>query len=130
MVYAQTRIHHKRMRCIKLNYIYAHKTLWEIQLRRLKLILIKNKKRTNHQMDFTVHRVKIKESIKIDKYLNLTRELKKLWNVRLMVIPVIVGALGMVIKVFEGLEELEIRGKKKETIQTIALLRSARNEAY
>ena len=38
------------------------------------------KKRTYHQVDFAVlvdHKVKIKENEKIDKYLDLTRELKK-----------------------------------------------------
>ena len=43
-----------------------------------------------------------------------------------MVIPVVIGTLGMVLKDLEKeLEELEIRGRIK-TIQTTALLRSAR----
>ena len=50
-------------------------------------------------MDIAVpvdHRVKIKESEMIDKYLDLSREQKiktKLLNVRGMVIPIIAGAL-------------------------------------
>ena len=36
-----------------------------------------------------------------DKYLDLVRELKKLWNMKVVVIPIIIGALGMVPK---GLE--------------------------
>ena len=42
-----------------------------------------NKKRTCHLVDFADppgHRLKIKQSENIDKYLNLTRELKKLLN--------------------------------------------------
>ena len=38
-------------------------------------------------MDFAVqanHRIKIKESEKIDKYLNLAWELKKLWNMKVI----------------------------------------------
>ena len=35
----------------------------------------------------------MKESEKIDKYLDLARELKKLWNMKVMVIPIIVGFL-------------------------------------
>ena len=31
----------------------------------------------------TVHRVKLKESEKKDKYLDLTRELKNLWNMKM-----------------------------------------------
>ena len=45
--------------------------------------------------------VKIKESENIDKHLDLARELKKLWNVKVGVIPLLVGELGTVIK---GLE--------------------------
>ena len=45
---------------------------------------------------------------------------------RVMVIPLLIGAHGMVRKSFsESLEELEIRGRI-ETIQTTALLRLAR----
>ena len=40
------------------------------------------------------HKVKIRESAKIDKYLNLPKEPKKLWNRTMMVIPIVVGALG------------------------------------
>ena len=43
----------------------------------------------------TDHRVKIKESENLDKYLELVRELKKLLNMRPMVIAIVVGALGI-----------------------------------
>ena len=80
-------------------------------------------------MDFAVsadHRVKLKESEKRDNYLDLARELKKLWNMKMTVILIVIGALGTVTKVLlQGLEDLEIRGQV-ETIQTTALLRSAR----
>ena len=63
-------------------------------------------------MDFAVpadHRVKIKENKKIDKYLELAGELKKMWNMRLIVIPIVIGVLGTVPKGLErGLEELKI----------------------
>ena len=39
-------------------------------------------------------RLKIKESEKIDKYLDLARELKELWNMKMTVIPVVAGVLG------------------------------------
>ena len=42
------------------------------------------------------HRVKLKEKEKMDKYLDLARELKKLWNMRVKVRPIVVGALGTV----------------------------------
>ena len=51
------------------------------------------------------HRVKLKENEKMDKYLDLAREVKKLWNMKVKVIPIVVGALGTVPKGLEkGLE--------------------------
>ena len=62
----------------------------------------------------------------IGKYLDLGRELKRLWNMRVKVIPIVVIYFRMVPKDSEKrLDELEIRGKL-EIIQTTALLRSAR----
>ena len=52
-------------------------------------------------MDFNVsvdHREKLKESEKKDKYLDLARELKKLWNTKVTFIPIVIGALGTVTK--------------------------------
>ena len=72
-----------------------------------------------HQVDFTIsadHRVKMKQREKIDKYMDLTRELKKLCNMRMTVIPILIGALGIILKGLEKrLEEFEIRGRT-ETI--------------
>ena len=72
------------------------------------------------------HRIKLKESEKKDKYLDLARDLKKLWNMKVTIIPIVVGAFGTITKgLLNGLEDLEIRGRV-ETIQTTALLRTAR----
>ena len=52
-------------------------------------------------MDFAVpadHRVKLKESKKKDKYLDLARELKKLWNMKVTIILIVISALGTVMK--------------------------------
>ena len=58
-------------------------------------------------------RVKIKESKKRDKYLDFARELRKLWDMRVM-IPIVVGAL--VVKCLEKrLKEQEI-GRRIKTI--------------
>ena len=68
-------------------------------------------------MDFVVladYRVKLKESKKRDKYLDHARELKKLWHMKVIVIPVVIGVLGTVTKgLVQGLEDLEIRGQVK-----------------
>ena len=87
------------------------------------MVLINNYKKTCHFVDFAVsadHRVKMKESEKINKYLDLARELRKLWNMKVKVVPIVIGGLGTVPKGLENsLGELEIRGR----IET--LLRSA-----
>ena len=45
-----------------------------------------------------------------DDYLGLARELRKLWNIRVMMIPVIVGSLVTIVKVLQkGLKELKIK---------------------
>ena len=50
---------------------------------------------------------------------------KKLWNIKVIVIPIVNGTLGSVTKrLVLGLEQFEIRGRV-ETIQTTTLLRSA-----
>ena len=70
--------------------------------------------------------VKLKESEKKDKYLDLARELKKLWNMQVKIIPIVIGAFGTVTKgLLKGLEDLEVGGRV-ETIKTTALLRTAR----
>ena len=77
-------------------------------------------------VDFAIpadHKVKLTESEKRDKYLDLAREMKeKLWTMKVTVIPIVIGALGKVTKgLVPWLEDLETRGDV-ETIKT----RSAR----
>ena len=119
----------------------THKLLWDfdvhtdhlIQARRPDLILLgqvnKKKKRTCKIVDFAVsadHRIKLKECEEKDNYLNLHRELKKLWNMKVMIVPIVIGAFGTVTKgLLRGLEDLEVGGRV-ETIQTTALLKAAR----
>ena len=80
-------------------------------------------------MDFAVpadHRIKLKECEKKDKYLDIARELTKLWNMKGTIIPIVTGVFGKVTKgLLKGLEDLEIRGRV-ETIRTTTLLRTAR----
>ena len=44
------------------------------------------------------HRVKLKENEKMDKYLHLSRKLKKLWKTKVTIIPIAIGARGRVTK--------------------------------
>ena len=80
-------------------------------------------------VDFAVpadHRKKLKECEKKDKYLDFARELKKLGNMKVTIIPIVIGEFGTVTKgLIKGLEDLEVGGRV-ETIQTTTLLRTAR----
>ena len=55
--------------------------------------------------------MKTKESEKRDEYLDLARELKKLWNMKVTVIPVVVDALGTIPKGI-GKETGRLRNKR------------------
>ena len=120
----------------------THKLLWDfdiqtgylISTRRPDLIIIRKKKkerkkRTYKIVDFAVsadQRIKLKECGKKDKYLDLVRELKKQWNMKVTIIPIVIGAFGTVTEgLLKGLEDLEVGGRVK-TIQTTALLKTAR----
>ena len=82
-----------------------------IPARRPDLIIIYKKKRTCKIVDFATPvdlRVKLKECEKKDKYFDLARELKKLWNMQVTIIPIVIGAFGTVTKgLLKGLEDLE-----------------------
>ena len=52
-------------------------------------------------MDFVLladRGVKLKESQKKNKFLDLAKELKKLWNMKVIVIQIVIGVLGTVTK--------------------------------
>ncbi len=52
--------------------------------------------------------------------------MKKLWNMQVTIIPIVIGAFGTITKgLLKGLEDLEVGGRV-ETIQTTTLLRLAR----
>ena len=53
-------------------------------------------------------RIKLKECEKKDMYPDLARELKKLWDMQVTIIPIVIGAFGTVTKgLLKGLENLE-----------------------
>ena len=117
----------------------THKLLWDFDIqtdhlfsaRRPDLIIInkKKKKKICKIVNFAVpadHRIKLKECEKRDKCLDFARELKKLWNMKVTIIPIVIGAFGRVTKgLLKGLGDLEF-DDRVETIQTTALLKTAR----
>ena len=65
------------------------------------------------------HRVKMKETEKENKY--LAREPKN-WNMKVTLIPIVIGALGTITKEFLKVQEdFEVRGR----VETTIFLRSA-----
>ena len=77
----------------------THKLLWDfnkqmghlIPARRPDLIII-NKKRAFAKLST------LKECEKKDKYLDLARELKKLWNTKVTIVPIVIGAFDTITK--------------------------------
>ena len=88
----------------------THKLPWDFDIQTDHLIsarrpdpkiINKKKKRTCKIADIAVpadHGVKMKKSEKKDKYLDLAEQLKKMWNMKITVIPFVVGALGTITK--------------------------------
>ena len=89
-----------------------------ISAKRPDLIIINRKKEkkkmTCKMMDFAVqanYRIKLKESEKKYKYIDLVRVLKKLWNIKLTITTIVIGAFGTVTKGL--LKGLRGRGNKR-----------------
>ena len=67
----------------------------------------------------------MKECENRDKYRDLARELKKLENMKVTIIPILIGAFGTVTKgLLKDLEDLEVGGRV-ETIEITTLLKTA-----
>ena len=64
--------------------------------------------------------------VNMDKYIDIARELKKQWNMKVTIVPIVIDAFGTITKgLLKGLEDLELGGRVR-TIQRTALLRTAR----
>ena len=89
----------------------THEILWDFERQTDHLIsasrpdvVIVNKKKKEVLLNIEIchppadHRVKIKENKKRDKHLHLAGELKKQWNMKVTVIPIMISALGTIPK--------------------------------
>ena len=75
---------------------------------------------------YTPTRIKLKETEKKDKYPNFAGELKKLRNMKVTIITIVIEVFGTVTKgLLKGLGDSEIIGRA-ETIQTTTLLKTTR----
>ena len=71
-------------------------------------------------------RVAAKEMDKIQKYQDLARELRKIWQVKVKVVPVVVGALGTIPKALEKHLHQIGTSVRVDLLQKAALLGTAR----
>ena len=76
------------------------------------MVIVDKKLRICKIIDFAVpgdSRIEKKEKDKIEKYQDLRRELQKIWNVKVKIIPLVVGSLGAILKQFgERLKQIGI----------------------
>jgi hypothetical protein len=114
------------------------KILWDmciqtdrvIQARRPDMVVVDKKKKEVTIIDFAVPADKNicdKEKEKIEKYQDLKMELKRLWKMKVKVVPVVVGALGSIPKdLIHWLTELDLKDVDCGALQKAALLGTAR----
>ena len=67
-------------------------------------------------------RIEEKEKDKIEKYQELGRELQKIWNVQVKIIPLVVGSLGAIPKQFGNrLKQIDIAVGTAQVQKTVLL---------
>ena len=114
-----------------------YKILWDfniqtdhvIEARRPDMIVTERETKFAKIIDFAIphdSRVNSKEVEKIEKYQDLAREIKKLWGMRVTVIPTAIGTLGTTPKKLKKrLEDIGIETRVTELKKTV-ILHSAR----
>ena len=110
-----------------------YKILWDfsiqndhvIEARRSDLVVVYKKERSCKIIDFAVpgdSRIEEKEKDKIEKYQELGRELQKIWNVKVKIIPLVVGSLGAIPKQFDNrLKQIGITAGTAQVQKTVLL---------
>ena len=92
------------------------------------LVAVDKKERSCKTIDFAVpvdSRIEEKEKDKIEKYQDLGRELRKIWNGKVKIIPLVVGSLGAIPKQFGNrLKQIITAGTAQ--VQKTVLLGTAR----
>ena len=99
-----------------------------IEARRPDFVVV-DKERSCKVIDFAVtrdSRIEEKEKDKIEKYQDFGRELQKIWNVKVKIIPLAVGSLGLTPKQFGNrLKQIGITARIAQDQKTV-LPRTAR----
>ena len=99
-----------------------------IEARRPDLVVIDKMKRTRKIIDFAVpgdSRIKEKEKEKIEKYQDLRRELQKIWNVRVKIMPLVVGSFDAIPKQFGNRFEKNWYHSRKSAISEDSFIRNS-----
>ena len=109
-----------------------YKILWDfsiqtdhvIEARRPDLVVVDKKERSCKIIDFAVpgdSRIE-KEKNKIEKYQDLGRKLQKIWNVKVKIIPLVVGSLGAIPSQFGNrLKQVGITAGTAQVQKTVLL---------
>ena len=113
----------------KLLWDFSIRTDHNIEARRPDLVLVDKSEKRCQIIDVAIPEdsgVKEKEDEKIEKYQNLARELRRIWEVKTKVVPIVVGALGTVpLRLKANLKGIGV-DTSITLIQKSALLGSAR----
>ena len=96
-----------------------------IEALRPDLVVVDNKDRGCKIIDFAIpvdSRIEEKDNDKVEKYQDLERELQKIWNVKVKIIPSVVGSLGAPLKQFGNrLKQIGITVETAQVQKTVLL---------
>ena len=89
------------------------------------MVLVDKKERSCKIIDFAVpgdSRIEEEEKYKIEKYKDFGRELQKIWNVKVKIMPLVVGSLGAIAKQFGNrLKQIGITAGTAQVQKTVLL---------
>ena len=109
----------------KILWDFIVQTDHEIHARRPDVTVVQKNKNVCEIIDFTClydGKVDTKELEKIEHYQNLARELRNIWNMKVKVIPLVIGALGTTpIKLRNWLKKIGIENQITELQKTVLL---------
>ena len=115
---------------VKMLWDFNIRTDHVIQNRRPDIVVLYKTERKSHLIDIAVpvdKRIELKEQEKIDNYSELSQEVKKTWNLsQIVVVPVVIGALGMTSQRLKDLLEKLNINSSIELLQKVALLGTAK----
>ena len=104
---------------------FSIQTEHAIETRGPDLVVVDKKERSCKIIDFAVpgdSSIEEKEKDKIEKYQDLGWELQKIWNVKVKIIPLVLGSLGAIPKQFGNrLKQIGIRAERAQVQKTFLL---------